>query len=142
MRLMQVEKWLSFAIVSLMMLLVSFNLIGALWMIVLEKQPDISILKSMGATDHLVRNIFLAEGLILSLMGAGIGIGLASLIYLAQKTFGIVSIPGNHIIDAYPISMRAGDLPVVMATVLFIGLLASIPPAIRALRTPTLIREE
>ncbi len=142
MRLMQVEKWLSFAIVSLMMLLVSFNLIGALWMIVLEKQPDISILKSMGATDHLVRNIFLTEGLILSLMGAGIGIGLASLIYLIQKTFGIVSIPGNLIIDAYPISMRAGDLPVVMATVLFIGLLASIPPAIRALRTPTLIREE
>jgi len=142
MRLMQVEKWLSFAIVSLMMLLVSFNLIGALWMVVLEKQQDIAILKSMGATDTLVRNIFLAEGLLLSLLGAAFGLGLASLVYAAQKTFGIVSLPGNLVIDAYPISMRFGDLPIVTATVLCIGLLASVPPAMRALRTPTLIREE
>ncbi|MBX2929541.1 MAG: ABC transporter permease [Saprospiraceae bacterium] len=142
MRLMQVEKWLSFAIVSLMMLMVSFNLIGALWMIVLEKQPDIAILKSMGATDNLVRNIFLLEGALLCLIGIGTGFILAIAIYAAQKIFGIVSIPGNLVIDSYPISMRIGDMPVVAATVLFIGLLASLPPAMRAVRVQALIREE
>lgn len=142
MRLMQVEKWLSFAIVSLMMLMVSFNLIGALWMIVLEKQPDIAILKSMGATDNLVRDIFLRQGLLLCFIGIGLGILLAAGIYAAQKTYGLVSIPGNLVIDSYPISMRLVDLPVVAATVAGIGLLASLPPAIRAMRVPALIREE
>ncbi len=142
MRLMQVEKWLSFAIVGLMMLMVSFNLIGALWMIVLEKQPDIAILKSMGATDGLVRNIFLREGLLLCLIGIGAGFTIAACLYAAQKMFGIVSIPGNLVIDSYPISMRMADLPVVAATVLAIGFLASLPPAMRAVRVPALIREE
>ncbi len=142
MRLMQVEKWLSFAIVSLMMLMVSFNLIGALWMIVLEKQPDISILKSMGATDKLVRNIFLRQGLLLCIIGIGLGFALAAGVYAAQKYFGIVSIPGNLVIESYPISMRLSDLPVVAATVLGIGLLASLPPAMRAVRVPALFREE
>ncbi len=142
MRLMQVEKWLSFAIVSLMMLMVSFNLIGALWMIVLEKQPDIAILKSMGATNRTVRNIFLQEGLLLCGLGIGVGFALAALIYAAQKIFGLVSIPGNMVIESYPISMRLSDLPVVALTVLAIGLLASLPPAMRAVRVPALIREE
>ncbi len=142
MRLMQVEKWLSFAIVSLMMLMVSFNLIGALWMIVLEKQPDIAILKSMGATDRMVRNVFLLEGLFLCLIGVGVGVAIAVAVYVVQKTWGIVSIPGNLVIDSYPISMRFGDLPIVAATVLAIGILASLPPAMRAMRVPVLIREE
>ena len=142
MRLMQVEKWMSFAIVSLMMLMVSFNLIGALWMIVLEKQPDISILKSMGGTDRLVRNIFLLEGILLCIIGIVAGFLLSGGIYVAQKQLGIVSIPGNLVIDSYPISMRFSDLPVVAATVLGIGLLASLPPALRAVRVPALMREE
>lgn len=141
-KLMQVEKWLSFAIVSLMMLLVAFNLVGALWMIVLEKQKDISILKSMGAIDSLVRNIFLNEGVLLSLVGILIGFVLALATYGAQKSFGIVGLPGNFMIDAYPMSIRFIDFVVVGITVAAIGLLASIPPALRAVRVPTIIREE
>jgi len=141
-KIMQMEKWLSFAIVSLMMLLVAFNMVGALWMIVLEKQKDIAILKSMGALDNTVRNIFLNEGVLLCLFGLAIGFSLAILTYGAQKAFGLVSIPGNFVVEAYPISMRFIDFVVVLVTVVAIGLLASIPPALRAKRVSAIIREE
>ncbi|MBK7869958.1 MAG: ABC transporter permease [Saprospiraceae bacterium] len=141
-RIMNIEKWLSFAIAGLMLFLVAFNMVGALWMIVLEKQKDIAILKSMGALDKMVRNIFLNEGVLLCLLGISIGFVLALVTYLAQKTFGLVGIPGNFIVEAYPISIRWIDFFVVALTVLFIGLLASIPPAIRAMRVSALIREE
>ncbi len=142
MRIMNIEKWLSFAIAGLMLLLVSFNMVGALWMIVLEKQKDIAILKSMGALDQMVRNIFLIEGLLLSLLGISMGFALAILIYGAQKAFGLVSIPGNFVVEAYPISVRFIDFVIVAMTVAAIGLLASIPPALRAQRVSALIREE
>ncbi len=141
-RLMQIEKWLSYAIASLMLLLVSFNMIGALWMIVLEKQPDIAILRSMGALTTTIRNIFLAEGVLLSLLGLGIGILLALGLYTAQKTVGIITVPGNFIVEAYPISLRFLDFLTVGITVIAIGLLAALPPALRAMRVSALIREE
>ena len=142
MKLMQMEKWLSFAIVSLMLLLVAFNLVGVLWMIVLEKKKDISILKSMGARDDTIRSIFLMEGALLSALGIFTGFIFAIAIYSVQKYFGLVSIPGDFIIEAYPISMRFFDFIVVAFTVFAIGLLASVPPALRAMRVSALIREE
>ena len=141
-RLMQVEKWLSYAIASLMMLLVAFNIVGALWMVVLEKQKDIAILKSMGALNTSVRNIFLNEGLLLSLLGIGMGFALAIVLYTLQKTVGIISVPGNFVVDAYPISMRLIDFIIVAVTVIAIGGLASVPPALRAMKVSALIREE
>lgn len=142
MKLMQLEKWMGFAIGSLMMLLIAFNLVGSLWMFVLEKKKDIAILKSMGATNRTVRNIFLKEGVLLSALGLGIGLTLAVLLYLAQKQLDLVSIPGSYVVSAYPISLRWGDVLVVAVTVIGIGLLASVPPALRAVRVPALIREE
>ncbi|KAA3628479.1 MAG: ABC transporter permease [Bacteroidetes bacterium] len=141
-KLMQVEKWLSFAIVGLMMLLISFNMIGALWMIVLEKQKDISILKSMGATSKLVRNIFLFEGLLLTGLGIIIGFVLAWVIYFLQRSVGIINVPGDFIIDAYPMSMQLIDFIVVAVIVGIIGLLVSIAPARRAMKVPAMMREE
>jgi lipoprotein-releasing system permease protein len=140
-KIMNVEKWISFAIVSLTLLLVAFNLIGALWMIVLEKKKDISILKSMGALDKTIRNIFLWEGILLCLIGMFSGFLIAILLYIAQTTIGIVPIPEGFIVDAYPISMRFTDFLAVGITVLIIGLLASIPPALRAQRVPKMVRE-
>ena len=61
---MNIEKWMSFAIVSLTMLLIAFNLVGSLWMIVLDKKKDISILKSMGATTQHIKNLFLWEAVL------------------------------------------------------------------------------
>lgn len=141
-KLMKVEKWLSYAIVSLMMLMVAFNMIGALWMIVLEKKPDIAILKSMGAQDKTIRNIFLNEGLLLSVLGIFIGVFTALSIYGIQKSIGIVSIPGDFIVEAYPISIRLPDFIIVAITVLIIGFLASMPAARKAMGVQALIREE
>ena len=132
----------SYAIASLMMLLVAFNIVGALWMVVLEKQKDISILKSMGALNTTVRNIFLNEGLLLSLLGIAIGFVLAVILYILQKTVGIVSVPGNFVVQSYPISMRFIDFIIVAFTVTAIGVLASVPPALRAMKVSALIREE
>lgn len=141
-KLMKIEKWLSYAIAGLMMVMIAFNLIGALWMAVLEKKSDIVILKSMGATDNTVRNIFLNQGLLLSAIGLIIGFILAITIYTLQKTVGIITIPGNASIDSYPVSLRFFDFIIVVLTVLAIGLMASIPPAQRAKRVSALIREE
>jgi len=142
MRLMQMEKWLSYAIVSLMMLLVAFNMVGALWMVVLEKKKDIAILKSMGALDSSIRNIFLNEGFLLCASGVVAGFLLALITYWLQITFGIVRIPGNFVVDAYPVSIRLIDFVIVALTVISIGVLASVPPALRAKRISSIIREE
>ncbi len=141
-KLMNIEKWMSFAILSLTLVLVAFNMIGALWMIVLEKKQDIAILKSMGADNSKIRNIFFSEGLLICLVGLVIGFVLAIIFYLAQTYFGIVPIPAGFVVDAYPISMRFPDFVLVAITVVLIGLVASIPPAIRATRVPALIRND
>ena len=141
-KVMQLEKWMGFAITSLMLILMAFNTIGALWMIVLDKQKDISVLKSMGATDRTVHRIFLLEGLLLTLLGMGIGLLLAVGLYTIQKTYGIITIPQGFLVESYPIAMRATDFLPVIATVIGIGLLAALPPAQRAVRVPAFLREE
>lgn len=141
-KVMQLEKWMGFAITSLMLILMAFNTVGALWMIVLDKQKDISMLKSMGASDRLVHRIFLLEGILLTLLGMGIGILLALILYFIQKTYGIISIPQGFLVESYPIAMRATDFIPVVLTVIGIGLLASLAPARRAVQVPAFLREE
>lgn len=140
-KLMQVEKWVAFAIVVLMMILISFNLIGALWMIVLEKKRDISILRSLGMTTTDVRNVFLRVGLLLCGIGLGAGFLVAGMLYILQKSYGLISLPGM-MMEAYPISFRGLDFLVVAVTVLSIGFLASLLPARRAGRVSAIINEE
>ena len=143
-KLMNVEKWMSYAILSLTLLLVAFNMVGALWMMVLEKRKDISILKSMGATDVLVRNIFLNEGLLMCLVGMVVGFVLAVVIYILHvyTEGGLVPLPPGFASDRYPVALRGGDFVVVGTTVVVIGVLASLPAALRAMRVETMTREE
>ena len=140
-KLMQVEKWIAFAIVMLMMILISFNLIGALWMIVLEKKRDISILRSLGMTGEDVRNVFLRVGLLLCVFGLLFGFCIAFVLYALQKNFSLINLPGL-MMEAYPISFRLVDFGVVAVTVLTIGLLASLLPARRAQSISAIINEE
>jgi len=141
-KLMKVEKWLSFAIAGLTLFIVSFNLIGALWMIVLDKKHDISILKAMGATSRQIYNIILYEGLLVSLVGSGAGVVLALILYVLQKQFGLIGFPEGFVVDAYPIVLRLLDFTVVGLTVLGIGFLASILPAKRGAMIDSFVREE
>ncbi len=141
-KVMQLEKWMGYAITSLMLILMAFNTIGALWMIVLDKQKDISTLKSLGATDGLVRRIFLLEGLLLTLLGMGIGMVLAVILYFIQKYYGLITIPEGFLVNTYPIAMRPSDFIPVTVTVLGIGLLAALAPARRAVQVSAFLREE
>lgn len=130
-KLMRVEKYVAYAIVSLMMILISFNLVGALWMIVLEKRKDIVILRSLGMEGRDIRNVFLRVGLLICALGLLAGFGLATLVYIIQTRYEIIGLPYT-LAEAYPLSLRPLDFVVVAVTVLFIGLLASILPARRA----------
>jgi lipoprotein-releasing system permease protein len=131
-RLMNIEKWLSYVILTLVLLLVSFNLIGGLWLIVLEKQRDVAILRAMGADTQMIRRVFLSVGMVLSALGAALGVVLAVVLYVLQINYGLVSVPEGLVVSAYPIEMRLLDVLIVIATVLGIGLLASIPATRRA----------
>ncbi len=139
-KIMNAEKFIAFAVTSLILALFAFNMIGALWMIVMDKKKDISILKSMGATDKLVRNIFLNEGLLMALVGMGAGFALALILYSLQKMIGIIPSPG-FIVEDYPIEIRFWDFVVTSFIVLIVGILASIAPAVKAASIPAIVRE-
>lgn len=141
-KLINIEKWLSFAILTLTLLLLAFNLIGSLWMIVLEKQKDIAILQSMGIYRTTIRNIFLYEGLLICSIGLIIGFAVALVFFVLQKAYGIIPIPEGFVVDAYPISIRLLDFLVVILVVFSIGLLASLPAAYRAQRVNAIVRQE
>ena len=141
-RIMNIERWVSYLIVSLTLLLVAFNLAGSLWMIVLDKKRDISILRAMGFTPGSVKNLFLLEGLLICFTGMIIGFFIALLIFGLQSSFGIVPIPKGFAIDAYPIELRFTDFIIVGITVLAVGLIASFLPANRASKVGAFIREE
>ncbi len=130
---MNLEKWAIYGILTLMLIVAAFTMIGALTMLVLEKQKDIQVLKALGADNSRVRRIFLNEGVLLAAMGCGAGILLALLIGWAQVTFKLVTIEGGtFLIDYYPIDFRFADFVLVMVTVMVIALLASWFPARKA----------
>lgn len=141
-KLMNIEKWVSFAILSLTLLLVAFNMTGALWMIVIEKKQDIAILKSIGLVDNSIRNIFLYLGLILCVFGFGLGLIIAIILYVLQKEIGLVSVPDGFAVSSYPINMEIPDIFAILFVVLLIGWLAAFMPARRAKQTETVYRIE
>ena len=141
-KLMKIEKWVSYAILSFVLVLVAFNIVGALWMIVLEKKKDIMILKSLGMKNQAVKNIFLSTGLLITGLGILIGYILAVILYYFQQRFGIVPIPEGFLVDQYPIELRWFDFLIVGITVSLIGLAASIYPARQAAKLDEQIRYE
>jgi lipoprotein-releasing system permease protein len=134
-RIMQIERWAVYAILSFIMLIVSFNIIGSLLMIVLEKRKDISILKTMGATEKDIQFIFVTEGILSALIGAGIGIILAIAICLLQMKYGFVKLGtsgSTFVVDAYPVVLKFSDVVLAFFTVVVISGLASFIPSRRA----------
>jgi len=130
---MQVEKWVIYLILSLILVVAAFNMIGALTMLVLEKQKDIAVLKAMGLTAEGVQRIFITEGFVLAGVGAALGALLAFLVCFLQLKFKLVPLSGgSFIIDYYPVKMQPGDFMLVAATVFVIALLAAWIPARKA----------
>lgn len=140
-RIMQVEKLVGFALFCLMMVIISFNLVGALWMIVLEKKRDISVLRSLGMTAGDVRGIFLRVGTVLCAVGVAVGFTLAITAGILQQEYSLFRVAGP-LSEPYPMQLRFMDFPVVALVVIGIGVLASLLPARYAGKIEAIITEE
>jgi lipoprotein-releasing system permease protein len=130
---MQIEKWVIYGILSLILVVAAFNMIGALTMLVLEKQKDISVLQAMGANTNRIKGIFLTEGMLLAGFGGISGMLLAALICWIQLKFQLIKLGGDtFIINYYPVKMVFADFLLVGATVFFIAILAAYIPSRKA----------
>ena len=121
-KVMRSERLAIFFILTLILIIASFNIIGSLTMLIIEKERDIKILRSLGADNTLIRNVFIFEGWLISIIGASAGLFLGFLICWAQQTFGLVRLQSSSLImDAYPVVIKLKDFIVVPFTVLLIG---------------------
>lgn len=129
---MQSEKFIIYVILSFILLVAAFNIIGSLGMLILEKRADTDILKNMGAPAGMIQDIFLYEGMFISLIGGLAGMALGAVICWIQKVFHIVKLGdgGSYLIPYYPVSMRATDFLWVGLTLLLISLITSAIPAL------------
>ncbi len=125
-RIMQVEKWITYLILSFILLIAVFNIIGSLSMLIIDKKDDIDTLHNMGANKQLIKRIFLFEGWLISALGAFVGIVIGVLICLAQQHFGLLQLQGGneYIVNAYPVKVEIMDLFLVFITVSVMGFLA------------------
>ena len=132
-KIMKSEKWAVFLILTFILIVASFNVIGSLTMLILDKQKDISILRSMGAKDAAIKQIFFFEGLLISLTGAAAGLLLGLLVCFLQQKFGLVKLQsgGSFIISAYPVKMMVADFIYVFITITLIGAAAAWLPVKR-----------
>ena len=131
---MQAEKYAMIAILFLVLLIISFTIVGALSMLAMEKKLDISILKAMGASDGFIFKVFMYQGMFGSLIGALVGAVMGVLIVGAQQLFGFVTLGGNggFVIEAYPVKLEAPDVLLAFALITVISFIASWLPASRA----------
>ena len=127
-RVMQSEKWAIFLILGFVLIIASFNILGSLSMLIIDKKADIAILQSMGANQKLIRTIFLFEGWMISILGAIFGLILGVFICWLQIEFGLLKVPGNDgsfIFSSYPVEIRLTDLFIIFLLVSGIGFLAA-----------------
>lgn len=126
-KMMKVEKLMAYLILSFIMVIAAFNVIGSLSMLIYEKKESIFTLKSMGASQQMVTRVFLFEGWLISLAGVMIGLLVGSTLIAIQQHFGIIKFSGDggFVVDAYPVVLKLRDVLMVFATVSTIGFLAA-----------------
>ena len=118
------EKWITFLILSFILVIASFNIIGSLTMLIIDKQKDVWILKTMGANNKVIRRIFFVEGMLINFLGAFIGMFLGGVLCWLQMSFGLLKLE-HSVIDFYPIELNIMDFVNVSIIVIIIGLIAS-----------------
>jgi lipoprotein-releasing system permease protein len=138
---MKLERWFIFAIFTLILVVSAFTMVSALTMLVLEKQKDINVLQSMGASRSAILKIFLSEGLLLGGIGATTGILMAVILCLIQLKFKPIKIGGgSFLIDYYPVQLLLTDFILIAGTAIIIAFIASWFPAYKAARQPFELR--
>lgn len=125
-KVMRVEKLISYLFLTFILLVACFNIIGSLSMLIIEKRDNMNTLRSFGADNKTISNIFVFEGVIVSFAGAVVGLFLGLLLCLAQQEFGLISTGGGGglIMDSYPIKVLFDDVVAVFVTVLLTGVVA------------------
>ena len=122
-RIMRSEKWAVYVILTFILVLATFNVVGSLSLLMIDKRKDTEILKAMGADSRLIQRIFMHEGLLISVAGGIIGLLLGIVVVLLQERFGFVKFGsgGNYIVDAYPVLLKLKDVLLIFATILVVG---------------------
>lgn len=119
------EKLWTFIILLFILVIATFNVIGSLTMLIIEKKKDILILNNMGADIQLIRNIFLIEGLLITFIGAILGLIFGVLVCWLQIKFSLIRFSEGYVVDAYPIKILPSDLLLIISMVFIIGFLAA-----------------
>ena len=128
-RIMEVEKLISYVFLSFILLIACFNVIGSLSMLIIDKRNDVVTLRNLGANNRVISFVFLFEGYMITFFGALIGIGLGLILCFIQQEFGVIPLgsgasAGAFVVDAYPVSVYATDVVLVLITVLVTGFLS------------------
>ena len=126
-KIMKVEKLIAYVFLTFILIVASFNIIGSLSMLIIDKKDDVVTLRNLGASDRQIMRIFLFEGRLISAIGALVGIGIGLLLCWLQQAFGIVKLGSNSgafVVNAYPVSVHPEDIVLIFVTVLIVGFLA------------------
>jgi len=125
-KIMKIEKFISYIFLTFILIIASFNVIGSLSMLIVDKQENIQTLRNLGADNRLITRIFLMEGYMIAFIGTVIGIFLGVLLCFLQKQFGLITLGdgNNFLVDAYPVSVHLTDLLLIFTTVLVVSFLA------------------
>ena len=134
-RIVQIEKWVTFLLILFILLIASFNIIGALSMLIIDKEKEIYTLQWLGADLGMVRRIFLLEGWLISTIGALVGLLLGAALSLLQEHYHLISLgdgSSTFVVDSYPVRLLWSDVAGAAVAVLIIGLLATLIPVFHA----------
>lgn len=124
--MMKIEKFVAYLFLTFILLVASFNIVGSVSMLIIDKRDDVETLRNLGADDRVIVRIFLLESRLITLAGAALGVLLGLLLCFVQQRFGLLRLggaDGNFIVDAYPVSVHALDVLAVLATVIAVGFL-------------------
>ena len=127
-KMMKAEKLAVYLILTFVLIMATFNVIGSLSMLIIDKRKDINVLKALGADKKLIRKIFINEGLMISVVGGILGLIIGIIAVLIQQHFGIIRLgngDGNYIIEAYPVALEMADVVLVFITITIIGSVAA-----------------
>ncbi|HEU0228788.1 MAG TPA: FtsX-like permease family protein [Arachidicoccus soli] len=130
---MQMEKWIIYIILSIILIIAAFNMVGALTMLILEKRKDIAVLKALGANSSFIQGIFLNEGFLLAGIGGLAGMLIAFIICFLQQKFHLLKLEGgSFVVDYYPVKMHITDFILVGVTIFVVAVSAAWIPAQKA----------
>ncbi|MDL2223930.1 FtsX-like permease family protein [Bacteroidales bacterium OttesenSCG-928-M06] len=130
-KMMSIEKWVSFLMLCFIILIATFNIIGSLSMLIVDKQKDIQTLRNLGANNSLISRIFLFEGWLIAVVGALIGIVLGILLCWGQSYFGWIKLgssEGVFAVNAYPVIVEGMDILLIFISVVLLGFIAVLYP--------------